>query len=120
MFHSVTEDLRNLVLTLEKRVASLEGKTGAPAPEAAKPAAAPAKAVEDEDDVDLFGSDSEEEDAEAAKVKYIPFWSFRTKNEVLLLVSLSLDNQQCFTTLFLLGLVSLALLVVIKLLGEDK
>jgi hypothetical protein len=29
--------------------------------------------VEDEDDVDLFGSDSEEEDAEAAKVKYIPF-----------------------------------------------
>ena len=62
----VTDDLRNLVLTLEKRVASLEGKPIAAAP-AAKAAPAPA-AAGDDDDVDLFGSSDEEEDAEAAKV----------------------------------------------------
>ena len=63
----VTEDLRNLVLTLEKRVASLEGKSGGAAPAPAK--AEPAKpAADDDDDVDLFGSDDEEEDAEAARV----------------------------------------------------
>jgi len=66
----VTEDLRNLVLTLEKRVASLEGKSGGSAP-APAPKAEPAKpaADEDDDDVDLFGSDDEEEDAEAARVR---------------------------------------------------
>ena len=32
-------------------------------------AAAPAKAEEDDDDVDLFGSDDEEEDAEAERIK---------------------------------------------------
>ena len=64
----VTEDLRNLVLTLEKRVASLEGKSGGGAPAPAK--AEPAKpAADDDDDVDLFGSDDEEEDAEAARVR---------------------------------------------------
>ena len=71
-FFSVTEDLRNLVLTLEKRVASLEGKSGgAPAAAAAAPKAAPAKpaADDDDDDVDLFGSDEEEEDADAARVR---------------------------------------------------
>ena len=64
----VTEDLRNLVLTLEKCVASLEGKSGGGAPAPAK--AEPAKpAADDDDDVDLFGSDDEEEDAEAARVR---------------------------------------------------
>jgi len=63
----VTEDLRNLVLTLEKRVASLEGKSGGSAP-APKPAA-PAPAADDDDDVDLFGSSDEEEDADAARVR---------------------------------------------------
>ena len=56
-----------MVLTLEKRVASLEGKSGGAAPAPAK--AEPAKpAADDDDDVDLFGSDDEEEDAEAARV----------------------------------------------------
>lgn len=64
----VTEDLRNLVLTLEKRVASLEGKSGGSAP-APKAAAAPAPAADDDDDVDLFGSSDEEEDADAARVR---------------------------------------------------
>jgi len=54
------------VLTLEKRVASLEGKSGGSAP-APKPAAA-APAADDDDDVDLFGSSDEEEDADAARV----------------------------------------------------
>jgi hypothetical protein len=56
-----------LVLTLEKRVASLEGKSGGSAP-APKAAAAPAPAADDDDDVDLFGSSDEEEDADAARV----------------------------------------------------
>jgi len=59
----VTDDLKNLVIKLEKRVAQLEG---------GKAPAAPAKKEEPEDDdedVDLFGSDSEEEDAEKAKVR---------------------------------------------------
>jgi hypothetical protein len=51
-------------------VASLEGKSGGSAP-APAPKAEPAKpaADEDDDDVDLFGSDDEEEDAEAARVR---------------------------------------------------
>ena len=80
----VTEDLRNLVLTLEKRVASLEGKSGgAPAAAAAPaPKAAPAKPAaddDDDDDVDLFGSDDEEEDAEAARVRLLPSWVLLAK-----------------------------------------
>ena len=55
------------MLTLEKRVASLEGKSGGSAP-APKAAAAPAPAADDDDDVDLFGSSDEEEDADAARV----------------------------------------------------
>jgi hypothetical protein len=52
-----------LILGLEKRVATLEGKSGVkPAP-----VAAPGKA-EEEEDVDLFGSSDDEEDDEKAKV----------------------------------------------------
>jgi hypothetical protein len=58
---TVTAELQNLVLTLEKRVATLEGKPGAGH---AKPVAA---AADDDDDIDLFGS-SDDEDAEAARV----------------------------------------------------
>lgn len=49
-------DLKNLVISLDSRVKSLEGgkSTGAPAP------SKPVKKEEDDDDgVDLFGSDSE-------------------------------------------------------------
>jgi len=61
--------LRSLITQLESRVAALEVGSGAPA--AAKPAAAKPAAEEDDDDsdVDLFGSDDEEEDAEAAKIR---------------------------------------------------
>merc|ERR1719187_398904 len=59
----VTDDLKNLVLKLEGRVAQLEKGSGTAAP---APAAAPAK---DDDDVDLFASDDEEEDAEAARIR---------------------------------------------------
>jgi len=65
----VTEDLKNLILKLETRVATLEG--GKPAAAAAPAAAKPAKAEEeeeDDDDVDLFGSDDEEEDEEKARI----------------------------------------------------
>jgi elongation factor 1-delta len=69
----VTDDLKSLVLKLESRVATLEGKGGkpAPAPAAAAPAAAPAAAADDEDDdddeVDLFGSDDDDEETAAEK-----------------------------------------------------
>ena len=49
---AVTDDLKALVLSLEARVGQLEG---------GKPAAKPAPAEEEDDDVDLFGSSDEEE-----------------------------------------------------------
>jgi len=68
----VTDDLRNLVVKLENRVSQLEkGSGSSQSVPAAKPAAkpAPAKVVdeEEEDDVDLFGSESEDEEAAAEK-----------------------------------------------------
>jgi len=62
----VTDDLKNLVLKLEGRVASLE-KGGAPAKAAPAPAAAAADEEED-DDVDLFGSSDEEESEEKKRI----------------------------------------------------
>ncbi|KAJ8735556.1 hypothetical protein PYW07_007176 [Mythimna separata] len=71
-------DLRNLVISLQARVESLEssGVGGAKTepskvPAAAPKAAAPAKPQDDDDDdgVDLFGSDDEEESAEAARIR---------------------------------------------------
>ncbi|KAI5640557.1 EF-1 guanine nucleotide exchange domain-containing protein [Phthorimaea operculella] len=66
------DDLRNLVISLQARVDSLESKPGnkteAPKPAAAAPAK-PAPADDDDDGVDLFGSDDEEESAEAAKLR---------------------------------------------------
>jgi len=67
----VTDDLKALVLSLEARVGQLEGgKVGAaPAPAASTPAAAePAPADDEDDDVDLFGSDDEEESEEKKRI----------------------------------------------------
>merc|ERR1712130_847939 len=58
----VTDDLKALVLSLEARVGTLEG--GKPAAKPA-PAAAPAAA---DDDVDLFGSEDEEESEEKKRI----------------------------------------------------
>jgi len=64
----VTEDLKNLVIKLEGRVAALEGKGGSSAP--APKAAAKKEEPEEDDDVDLFGSGSEsEDDEEKARVR---------------------------------------------------
>jgi elongation factor 1-delta len=61
--------LENLVIDLKSRVVKLEGGSGkAGAPTAAKPVQAKKAEPEDDDDVDLFGSD-EEEDAEAAAIR---------------------------------------------------
>jgi len=69
------EDLQNQVRQLTDRVGKLEVAANIKSPAAPTKAsgdcvkekkAAPA---DDEDDVDLFGSDNEEEDAEAAKIK---------------------------------------------------
>merc|ERR1711997_1282431 len=59
----VTDDLKSLVLSLQARVDKLDGGKGdAPA---AKAAPAPA---EDDEDVDLFGSDDEEDDEEKKRI----------------------------------------------------
>jgi len=60
------EDLQNQVRQLSDRVTKLEG---GPAPTANKAAGDSKNKEEPEDDVDLFGSDNEEEDAEAEKIR---------------------------------------------------
>lgn len=70
---SVTDDLKKLVISLEKRVDQLEKGGGSSGSKpSGKPAAKPAaKDDDDDDDVDLFGSgsDDEEQDAEKARIR---------------------------------------------------
>jgi elongation factor 1-delta len=61
------EDLQNQVKQLSDRVTKLEG--GSVAPATANKPSGDSNKKEAEDDVDLFGSDNEEEDAEAAKIR---------------------------------------------------
>ncbi|XP_026319808.1 elongation factor 1-delta isoform X2 [Hyposmocoma kahamanoa] len=66
------DDLRNLVISLQARVDSLEKvgtKIGAPKPHAEVPKPQVVQDDDDDDGVDLFGSDDEEESAEAAKIR---------------------------------------------------
>ncbi|XP_046672348.1 elongation factor 1-delta isoform X2 [Homalodisca vitripennis] len=72
--NELTEMMKKLnerISTLEKSGSASSAKPAAPAPAAAapqKPASKP-KVEDDDDGVDLFGSDSEEEDEDAKKVK---------------------------------------------------
>jgi len=76
--HKVVSDMTSRFAALESRLSALEGGA-APAPKAAAPAEtttapaakkpAPAAEEEESDEDDLFGSDSEEEDEEAARIK---------------------------------------------------
>ncbi|KAL6403205.1 putative EFB1-translation elongation factor eEF1beta [Ilyonectria robusta] len=50
-------------------------------PEPVTPAAAPTAAAEEDDDVDLFGSDDEEEDAEAVRVREERLAEYKAKKE---------------------------------------
>ncbi|XP_053618521.1 probable elongation factor 1-delta isoform X2 [Plodia interpunctella] len=62
------DGLRNLVVSLQARVESLESNCNKPSAQPqAKPA--PPDTQDSDDGVDLFGSDDEEESAEAAKLK---------------------------------------------------
>lgn len=66
------DDLRNLVISLQARVETLEVNNSSKPTltSAAKPQPPPAAASQDSDDgVDLFGSDDEEESAEATKLR---------------------------------------------------
>ncbi|KAF0300216.1 Elongation factor 1-delta [Amphibalanus amphitrite] len=65
-------DMSEIIKKLESRLSALELKVnGSAAPADTKPASAPAAAKDDDDDddVDLFGSDDEEESAEAERIK---------------------------------------------------
>ncbi|XP_076477756.1 elongation factor 1-delta isoform X1 [Bombus vancouverensis nearcticus] len=74
---SVFQELQNAVEKLEERVKALEDKifvsavpTLAVCPAKPQPASKPAQEkADDDEDVDLFGSDSEAKDAEAAKIR---------------------------------------------------
>ncbi|KAL1464570.1 hypothetical protein WDU94_004202 [Cyamophila willieti] len=75
-FKKDIQSLTDLVKKLELRLSSLEKSGGGsapakPSPAPSAPAAANGKsaAAADDDDVDLFGSDGEEESAEAAKIR---------------------------------------------------
>jgi len=61
----VTEDLKNLVVSLSERVSKLECNGPATKVDTSVTVAA---AADDDDDIDLFGSDEEEEDAEKARI----------------------------------------------------
>ncbi|CAG4964924.1 probable elongation factor 1-delta isoform X1 [Colias croceus] len=64
------DDLRKLVISLQARVDSIESTGGAKSQAAAPKVQAQAKEDQESDDgVDLFGSDDEEENAEAAKLR---------------------------------------------------
>ncbi|KAH6603879.1 hypothetical protein Trco_007325 [Trichoderma cornu-damae] len=76
------------IATYEDEFATLEGDASKPytvyGPEVAEVTLNPAKAPEaeaDDDDVDLFGSDDEEEDAEAARVREERLAEYRKKKE---------------------------------------
>lgn len=64
MLFLVVESMQKLVISLEGRLNGIEGKKSAPAAKVPEPAA-----EADDDDVDLFGSDDEEETAEAERIK---------------------------------------------------
>ncbi|KAK7590236.1 hypothetical protein V9T40_001849 [Parthenolecanium corni] len=67
------DELKRSFISLEKVVKQLDAKisksSGKPNDSSAKPSSQPAKTKDDDDDVDLFGSDSEGEDEEAERIK---------------------------------------------------
>ncbi|XP_013191313.1 elongation factor 1-delta isoform X2 [Amyelois transitella] len=63
------DGLRNLVISLQARVESLESNSNKPLTAKAQPQATSKPSVDSDDGVDLFGSDDEEESAEAAKLR---------------------------------------------------
>ena len=68
----IVDELRNMYISLQARVETLESTGGAKAAPAKAPVtnAPPPKPEDDDDDgVDLFGSDDEEESAEAARIR---------------------------------------------------
>ncbi|KAL2133235.1 hypothetical protein VTI74DRAFT_2700 [Chaetomium olivicolor] len=77
------------IASYEPEFATLPGDASKPytvyGPEVAEvtinPAKAPEKAEEEEEDVDLFGSDDEEEDAEAARIREERLAEYRKKKE---------------------------------------
>lgn len=75
------------IASYEDEFATLDGDASKPytvyGPEVAEVTLNPAKApaAEDDDDVDLFGSDDEEEDAEAARIREERLAEYRKKKE---------------------------------------
>ncbi|KZC13680.1 putative elongation factor 1-delta [Dufourea novaeangliae] len=65
----VIEELRSIINKLEKRVRALEDKINQIPNEKSDPTRKQKQEKADDEDVDLFGSDSEAKDAEAAKIR---------------------------------------------------
>lgn len=73
------------IASYENEFATLPGDASAAyttyGPETAEVTINPAQAPEDDDDVDLFGSDDEEEDAEAVRIREERLAEYRKKKE---------------------------------------
>jgi len=93
----VTDDLRKLLSCMESRIVALEKSSSAPAATQAAPAkpapAKPAQEESDDDDLELFDSDSEDEEAAKLKEERIAMYAAKkaTKKAVIAKSSILLD-----------------------------
>ncbi|XP_051557674.1 elongation factor 1-delta-like isoform X2 [Myxocyprinus asiaticus] len=96
--HKVVDNLRSMLSKLESRMAVLE-KSKAPAPKtAAVTKAAPAQkpkvekhsGADDDDDIDLFGSDEEDEEAERIKAERVKEYAARKAKKPALIAKSSI------------------------------
>lgn len=83
----VVDGLQKLVISLEGRLKKLEGgATAAPAPKATPAASTPAN----DDDVDLFGSDEDDEEAEKIKAERVKAYSEKKSKKPALIAKSSI------------------------------
>ncbi|XP_051985307.1 elongation factor 1-delta-like isoform X2 [Xyrauchen texanus] len=91
--HNVVDDLRSMLLKLESRMAVLENSQ-APAPKTApvnkKSKVEEHNGVDDDDDIDLFGSDEEDEEAERIKAERVKEYSARKAKKPVLIAKSSI------------------------------
>ncbi|XP_056599516.1 eukaryotic translation elongation factor 1 delta a (guanine nucleotide exchange protein) isoform X3 [Triplophysa dalaica] len=96
--HKVVDDLRAMLSKLESRMAVLEKSQGpakktAPIAKAApiqKPKVAEQNGADDDDDIDLFGSDEEDEEAERIKAERVTEYAARKSKKPALIAKSSI------------------------------
>ncbi|KAF5892383.1 elongation factor 1-delta-like isoform X3, partial [Clarias magur] len=95
--HKVVDDLRAMLSKLESRMSVLEKSSGsapkAPAAPQASPAPKPSAAVkeaDEDDDIDLFGSDEEDEEAERIKAQRVQEYAAKKAKKPVLIAKSSI------------------------------